>query len=38
MSQTPPPRLESVNQVRAYQREWLDATRKSVANGGHFAI
>ncbi|RYY27913.1 MAG: 2-hydroxyacyl-CoA dehydratase [Sphingomonadales bacterium] len=38
MTQAQPPRLESVNQVRAHQREWLDATRREVADGGHFAI
>lgn len=38
MNQSPPPRLESVNQVRHYQREWLDRTRKEVSEGGHFAI
>ena len=38
MNQSPPPRLEAVNQVRAHQRKWLADTRASVANGGHFAI
>lgn len=38
MNQAPPPRLESVNAVRAHQRKWLAETQASVANGGHFAI
>lgn len=33
-----PPRLDAVNRVRAVQREWIAATRESVAAGGPFAI